>query len=126
MIDIQDGPGTSVDLMIKGQESGETPAMDLPIGQDTESIKQLMQMAGLNTDELNFEVEPIEGGMRINCSDEESKAKIKELLDNLFNGNLLQTLLGGLMQAFMGGKDGEGGLGDLLGQLDQPPDEDSE
>jgi len=126
MIDIQDGPGTSIDLLIKGETSGETPAMDLPIGQDKDSIKQLMQMAGMNADEVNFEMEPIEGGMRINCADEESKAKIKELLDNLFKGDLLQSLLGGLMQAFMGGKDGEGGLGDLLGQLDQPPDEDSE
>jgi hypothetical protein len=126
LIDIQDGPGTSLDLLVKGQDAGEASEMSLPIGQDKESIKSLMQMAGVNPDETDFEIEPIDGGLRMTFESEESRAKVKELLENLFKGDMLQTLLGGLMQAFMGGKDGDGGLADLFGKMGESGDENSE
>jgi len=118
-IQIVDGPDElSLDMLVK-----DLGALGLPDGAsmgipddllDKASIKQMLNTAGLG--DINFEIEKIEGGLRYRCSSQEAKQKIKDLMTQLFQGDMLQKLFEGLFGAFanLGANLGEeGGLGEL-------------
>ncbi len=123
-IQIVDGPDDlSLDLLIKGVgESGGAGAVDLgmPDMTDKDTMKQMLNTAGLSEKDADFEIEKIEGGMRYHFSSKEALQKVKEQMNKLFQGDMLEKLFEGLMGAF--GKLGES-LGEGQGKLKDESEE---
>lgn len=124
-IEIKDGPDElSLDVLLKDLgKAGDLDAASNTIQSfaEKDSVKQLLGMVGLNEKDVEFELEKIEGGMRYRFSSKEAKEKIKDLMNQLFNGDMLQKLLEGFMSAFT--NLGEG-LGKAFGDFADQPEED--
>jgi hypothetical protein len=126
-IEIKDGPDElSLDVLLKDLGKAgdlDTASNTIQSFAEKDSVKQLLGMVGLNEKDVEFELEKIEGGMRYRFSSKEAKEKIKDLMNQLFNGDMLQKLLEGFMSAFT--NLGEG-LGKVFGDFADQPEEDLE
>jgi hypothetical protein len=126
-IEIKDGPDElSLDVLLKDLgKAGDLDAASNTIQSfaEKDSVKQLLGMVGLEEKDVEFELEKIEGGMRYRFSSKEAKEKIKDLMNQLFNGDMLQKLIEGFMGTFA--NFGEG-LGKAFGDFADQPEEDSD
>lgn len=117
-IQVVDGPDElSLDLLIKGVgTSGGAGGVDLgmPDMKDKESMKQLLKTAGLSDKDVDFDIEQIEGGMRYHFASKDAKAKMKEQMSQLFQGDALQKIFEAMFATF--GNLGAG-LEEAMGKL---------
>ncbi len=123
-IQVVDGPDDlSLDLLIKGVgTSGGADAVDLgiPDMSDKDSMKKLMKTAGLSEKDADFDIEKIDGGLRYRFSSKAAKQKGSEQMKNLFQGDMLEKLIEGLMGTFGNlGTSLEEGLGQLKDESDE-------
>ncbi len=123
-IQIVDGPDDlSLDLLIKGvgTSGGANPVdLGMPDMTDKDTMKQMLNTAGLSDKDADFEIEKIEGGMRYHFSSKAAMQKVKEQMKQLFQSDMLEKLFEGLMGAF--GKLGES-FGEGLGKLKDESEE---
>ncbi|OLS14932.1 MAG: hypothetical protein RBG13Loki_1445 [Promethearchaeota archaeon CR_4] len=114
-IQIKDDPNTlNLKVLVKappGVDISDAIAQIAAL-KDKDSVKQLMQMAGMENVEVNFDIEQIEGGAILKCKTQEDKDALKSLLDKLFHGELLKKLLEQVSAIF-------GKMGDFMGMSEK-------
>ncbi len=104
-IDIKDDPKTlDIDLLMKGPPKGNATdgPSPMPQLQDKDGFLQLCQMAGVQPPEQDFDFEQIEGGTRLKFKNKKDKTSMKQVLTQLFKGDLLKKVFEQLIAAFNG------------------------